>query len=646
MPQAQEVEVAEDKGGNRRGKPTATPTRRSPRTKTDDAMDVSDGYALKMPPSILKKTPTDGAIRSPDKKKGRLGSRPRGRQEGDGTARGRRPSTTPGGKPRSSSKPRSKTPTGACRPRSRSKTRTSASDSGKKKPTYSDKAKAPLSPKKPLKRLKHRKFITGQLSMPRSSTLRQDVYRKVCTMLSTAQLVEGAKTCRILNHTNIEEKPLMTAAQMPSSHVEVCKYFDFPIRNKDWNGETIPNGPTKSRKIEFSCLLEADVPIEDIVDAVQIDLIEQKITLSVKTCQALRHVKRLHLMHVYNRYNRGQVEKDFQSQLIQFQKDQAEEKPDSLLGALEAAGKEFPRINVRLDYPFNGPFEKTKDGVDTRYKRTFVIKYAEKDAEHVEDAVKLYKRSGKLKAWWGEHAQTHIAPAKDDENVGETQLNQWHSICDTHSATMLSSGMVRLDHIKNPDYKVEVKFWKPSKNTGQEQEKMSLRDVLHSITVPGVKKDHQVFHGLIKAPDGGWETAVADTNPLAKAQARNVATHPAGWVLGFITSRGWAKDCISEFMRKTFTTAAVVSAQKAKYDKRTRQVKSEDMDEVERELQEVTDSWVDMSLLSAGREVVQESAVLESGNMAAFNWEDGASVKTMGSGGASGNLQRISRVQR
>jgi hypothetical protein len=317
-------------------------------------------------------------------------------------------------------------------------------------------------------------------------------------MLTTCQLVEGGKTCRIVNHTNIEEKPLMSAAQMPSAHVEVCKYYDFPIRNKDWNGETIPNGLTKSRNIEFSCRIEADIPIEDLVDAVQIDLIDIKITLAVKTCQALRHEKRLHLMHVYNRYNRKQMEKDLQMQLTQFQNEQHAEKPDSFLGTLEDAGRPFPHINVRIDYPFNGPFEKTRAGHDTRYKRAFMIEYASEDKEHVETAVKLFKRTGRLREWWGEHAQTHIAPEKDEDETGETQLKAWHYVCHTHSATILSCGMVKLVHIKDPDHKVDVTYWKGSKK--DRQDKLSLRDVLHSIKVPGAKMEHRVIPRLMQGP--------------------------------------------------------------------------------------------------------------------------------------------------
>jgi hypothetical protein len=109
-------------------------------------------------------------------------------------------------------------------------------------------------------------------------------------------------------------------------HVEVCKYFDFPIRNKDWNGESIP--VNRTRKIVFSCLLESDIPIDDLVEAVQIDLIDAQIQLSVKTCQALCHEKFLHLTHTFNPFNRGAVETDLMDQITQFQKHCHKTDPD------------------------------------------------------------------------------------------------------------------------------------------------------------------------------------------------------------------------------------------------------------------------------------------------------------------------------
>jgi hypothetical protein len=89
-------------------------------------------------------------------------------------------------------------------------------------------------------------------------------------------------------------------------------------------------------------------------------------------------------------------------------------------------------------------------------------------------------------------------------------------------------------------------------------------------------------------------------------------------------------------MKKLFNTSAVVLAQRASWDKRTGQVTSDDLDEVDQELRNVTDSWVDMSLLTRGTEAVQDAA-LDSGDMAAFNWEVGSSVRTMKSRGAESN---------
>lgn len=574
--------------------------RSTPRRKKSDGTDVNN------PPSILRnkgKLPTD----SPEKKK------PRGRSRDPSLSRGRSASRTP--------------------KEGRNRSKSANKDSAKKtpitkktaKPSFADKLKTPPSPKKPIKRLKNMAYVAGIMSMPKSSQLRMDVYRNAGMIITTFQAVQGGKNTRILNYKDIEEKPLMSAAQMPTLHAEVSKYIHFDVITRHWNGETIPNG--KTRKIEFSCLVESDIPIEELVEAVQIDLIDARIQLHVKTCQAIRHYERMHLLYVSNKFNRKQVEKDLHDQLTKLQQDYYLQDKNSELGRREAMGKHFPKIYVKVDYPFNGPFEKTKTGQDTRYKRVFVIEYSVEDQVHVETAVQLYKRSGRLSQFWGEHANIQIAPDKDPDITPATSLEKWHSILESHNATMLSFGMIRLDGIKSPDAMVPISYWKSSSKP--RPDKVCLRDVLHSIKVSGTEREVQVLHGLVRTPDGGFEAAVADTNPFAKSMARNIATHPAGWIMGYVASKGWKKESIETFMKKAFTTSAVVAAQQSSFDKKTGQVTSDDLEDVDRELRNVTESWVDMSLLTAGKEVVQEHAVLDGADMAAFDWEAGASVKTM-----------------
>jgi hypothetical protein len=174
------------------------------------------------------------------------------------------------------------------------------------------------------------------------------------------------------------------------------------------------NSKWKIKEDSFQCYLESDVPIEELVEAVQIDLIDAQVQLQVKTCQAIRHEDKMHLMYVSNKFNRKQVEVDLQEQLAQIQKDYYVQDKESYLGKMEAAGRKFPKINLKLDYPFNGPFEK-RDGKDTRYKRVFVVEYAYDDKVQVETAVQLYKKSGRLSQHWGEHANIQIAPSKDPD---------------------------------------------------------------------------------------------------------------------------------------------------------------------------------------------------------------------------------------
>ena len=208
-------------------------------------------------------------------------------------------------------------------------------------------------------------------------------------------------------------------------------------------------------------------------------------------------------------------------------------------------------------------------------------------------------------------------------------LDKWYSICESHNATMLSMGMLRLDDIKNPDVEVPVAYWKKSK-AGQ-MDRASLRDMLHSVEVtsptdPG--KKIQVIHGLCRTPDGGYETATADTNLQAKTVARNIGAHACGWVKGYMEAIGVKRESITALLCQSFSTAAIVSAQSSKWDKKTGQVTSDAVDDIEMELRAVEASWVDMSFVR-NPGTATEDAKLQAGDMAAFPWEDSASVNTL-----------------
>jgi hypothetical protein len=184
-------------------------------------------------------------------------------------------------------------------------------------------------------------------------------------------------------------------------------------------------------------------------------------------------------------------------------------------------------------------------------------------------------------------------------------------------------GLVRFNDLINPDFKVEVKYLKTSRNKG---EFMSLRDVLHSVSVPGSSKTVQVIHGICRTPDGGFEAAVADSIPFARTMAANMSSHLAGWISGYLKTKGWKQDSIKQLLRKSFTTQSIIAAENSTFNKHTGVVTSAAMDAVDRELLDLRDSWVDMSL---GHGSVQENAAVNDDSAAAFNWEDGASVRTM-----------------
>jgi hypothetical protein len=108
--------------------------------------------------------------------------------------------------------------------------------------------------------------------------------------------------------------------------------------------------------------------------------------------------------------------------------------------------------------------------------------------------------------------------------------------------------------------------------------------------------------------------------------AGNMSSHLAGWISGYLKTKGWKQESIKQLLRKSFTTQSIVAAESSTFNKHTGVVTSTAMDAVDRELLDLRDSWVDMSL---GHGSVQENAAVTEDSAAAFNWEDGASVGTM-----------------
>ena len=637
---------------NKRDKATETPgrsTRRYPsRSRDRDGVQFSSEdtsmageESLKEPPSILKNK--DPSTSSPQKKK------PRGRRRSvsiarDATKDSRSASKTKhssktkrSSKSRSASKTKSskdgssnkRTPSKAkdtSKPRSSSKTATPksyASAAGEK--TTPSPLKSPT-PKK-LPKLKYSGFAQGSITVKTMDNLRQFVYSKYAILISTLQKVEGAKTTRLANLFNSSAAPITSANGIPKDHVEVEQYFYTPGEPKQWYGPSIRAG--KTRKILFTFKLESDIEIDKLIRSVAVDMMDHHIQLEYKTCQAIDSENSLTFVRIYNKFSPSAFQKAVQSHLEDIQTREFNTDKDSFLGTLEAAGAKFPQLTIRKEFPFNGPYEKSQPGVDTRFKQTYVVEYNAAFKSQVEAAIKIYKRSGDLRRYWGEHANAHYAPPKSDE-TSESTLNTWHTILASHNATMLSMGMVKLEDIVNLDYEVDVEYWKTSKNSRPYRQ--SLRDVLHSVVVPGSGDiGVQVFHGICRCPDGGFEAAVASTVPLAQQTARNVASHPAGWVYGFLKQKKWKSECITKLLRKSFTTESVVAAQTSSWDKKTGKVSSVALSEEEQEMRRLEGSWIDLNL-GSGAKVVEEGASLNTGDMAAFNFEDGASVNTMGAG--------------
>ena len=481
-------------------------------------------------------------------------------------------------------------------------------------------------PQKRLPPLKYRGFVEGFLHVKKAEHIRPIVYGKLGTALMMFQKVPGAKSTRILRHATPDDFPLSSATQMPTEHVEMEQYFHFPGETKEWVGRTIKEGRT--RKIQFSMLVESDIEIETLVNKVAVDLLDHDIQLNYSKCQTISSEARLTFICLSNKFAEKPMTSFIWSRLNQIQKQEYTRDVTSELGQMEARGLKMPKIVMKKDYPYNGIWETRKDGVDTSYKIVWILMCSTDAVAQVERAVKIYKRSGLLSKDFGPYANVIRAPEKDAED--ETGKEKYHEMLLSSHSVQLSMGILAIEDLINPDVEVEVTYWKRlTRASDRRPKKATVRSVLHSLTVPGADGPVQVFHGMCRKTSGnGYEAAVSSIVPLAYSLAKNISQHAAGWLYGYLKELGWSKESITKLLTKSFHTESVRAAQESSWDRKTGVVTSTHISEEDQHLRQLQNSWVDLNL---GRpdSYKELDATVEVGDMMAFNFEEALSLKSL-----------------
>jgi hypothetical protein len=122
------------------------------------------------------------------------------------------------------------------------------------------------------------------------------------------------------------------------------------------------------------------------------------------------------------------------------------------LGKYKAAGVKLPSIIVAREYPYNGVWEQPCEGEfkDTKYKVVLIVECSTNHVKQVEAACCLYTCSGLLIEDFGQHA-TMVRASEKGNDVDKTKLQRYHALLNPHNAVQLSSGLVLLGDIINPN---------------------------------------------------------------------------------------------------------------------------------------------------------------------------------------------------
>ena len=89
------------------------------------------------------------------------------------------------------------------------------------------------------------------------------------------------------------------------------------------------------------------------------------------------------------------------------------------------------------------------------------------------------------------------------------------------------------------------------------------------------------------------------------------------------------RDLSSKLLKKSFTTSSIMSAQESTWDKKSGRVTSDSISAEELELRDLENSWVNMDLGVVKKDAEVKHAELKAGDIAAFDFEEGASCKSM-----------------
>jgi hypothetical protein len=205
-------------------------------------------------------------------------------------------------------------------------------------------------------------------------------------------------------------------------------------------------------------LVTSDIPMDQLVNKVTVDLLNHDVQLSYSKCQTISSDARLTFICVSNKFAEKPMTSFLWSCLNQIQKAEHKGDPNSELGLYKACGKTMPKIVLKKDFPYIGVWEAWKEGVDMGYTIVWILMCAMEDIPQVERALKIYKHSGLLKEDFGQHATAVRAPEKDAEN--ETGKEKYHEMLQSGHSVELSMGILSLDNIVNPDIKVPVAYWK------------------------------------------------------------------------------------------------------------------------------------------------------------------------------------------
>lgn len=418
---------------------------------------------------------------------------------------------------------------------------------------------------------------------------------------------------------NRKKKPLKDKNSFPSHQIGWMKdYGEFD--NKYAFSPLNPH--FKNKTLRGSLRVGANMDIDELLETVGYHVYTDfRVTLKAKGVQVIKTASTHMILGLSTKIGLGVVKTVTDKVLKQLEGDT--EKP-------------WIQYCVHLGWPGGMPFTEKKAGQQTEDngRQTFIFQVDAKDESRFAGLLQKAKQTHAWNGIWGARMITlEMVPNRNNREAPELEgkRHRYQKAVRQHGSMQLSTGLLTLPGVIDCNKIHSLRRFSPE-GVPKEPVKRSVRSIME-----GLEKDGQNIWILVteisEGVIGGFFSSII---PDVKIMAREWSTNPAVQIYWSLVRRGVVEEDVRKFLAESFETSELLKIEKSRWSKTKRQgVVDHGDDLIDLEMMLKDKSTVDFNKgLSPEekREMRIDDGIhygeVKAGNMAAYNFGAGDSVKT------------------